>query len=126
MTNREVLIEFKKQIICFLDELINQFPNEGDLVVFRLFLENQIPIENVMQNFKYQLNKDNCKIKNMIKERNQDFFINYEVFSGNCQQEGRISHFKKIWLSGQLDKEDKEVIWKWMDAFAFLSEQFTN
>jgi len=42
MSEIETLIEFKKQLINFFDELISQFPIEGDLVVMRLFITTQM------------------------------------------------------------------------------------
>ena len=34
-TELAILIEFKKQLTNFFDELVAQFPKEGDLVVIR-------------------------------------------------------------------------------------------
>ena len=69
MSTEDILLEFKSQLINFFDELINQFPSEGDLVVIRLFLTNQIPIRDVMNNLNYQFNKDNRILKTMIKNQ---------------------------------------------------------
>ena len=55
MSEIEILTEFKTQLIAFFDELIGQFPQEGDLVVVRLFLANQIPIQDVMNVFNYKI-----------------------------------------------------------------------
>ena len=44
MSQLEILNEFKTQLIVFLDELVAQFPTEGDLIVVRLFIANQLPI----------------------------------------------------------------------------------
>ena len=57
-TKTQILFEFKKQLTIFFDELIAQFPKEGDLIVIRLFLTNQIAIEDVMNIFNNTLNKN--------------------------------------------------------------------
>ena len=56
MSEIEVLTEFKTQLILFFDELISQFPGEGDLVVIRLFFSNQIPIQNIINIFNHKIN----------------------------------------------------------------------
>ena len=48
MSKLQVLIDFKTSLVNFLDELIEQFPEEGDLVVARIFLNDQVPTEQIM------------------------------------------------------------------------------
>ena len=124
MSTEDILLEFKSQLINFFDELINQFPSEGDLVVIRLFLTNQIPIRDVMNNFNYQLNKDNRILKTMIKNRDEQFFLDNNLFELKGSSRDKVSHFKKLWRSGVLDDEDKRVMWKWVDSFVYLSDKY--
>ena len=53
MTSNSVLIlnEFKKGLISFFDELIEQFPEHGDLVVIRILLKDQLPVTQIMNHF---------------------------------------------------------------------------
>ena len=51
MSDTRVLIEFKNNLINFFDEVISQFPEEGDLIIIRIFLNDQIPIKEVMDEF---------------------------------------------------------------------------
>jgi len=122
MTETEILKDFKKQLINFFDELINQFPNEGDLVVIRLFLSNQIPIQDVMNIFITTISQNNNEFRNMIKERNEIFFLEHDIFDTISKQ--KAGHFKKLWKSGCLDEDDKQIIWKWLDTFVFFSDKF--
>ena len=124
MSEFEILTEFKTQLISFFDELIEQFPEEGDLVVFRLFLSNQIPIKDVMNIFIHKINTNDKQLKNMIKERNEIFFLEYNIFENITKE--KVNHFKKLWRSCRLDDEDKQVIWNWIDAFVYLSDTYTN
>jgi hypothetical protein len=119
----EVLAEFKKQLLSFFDELIGQFPREGDLVIARVFIATQIPIKELMENFIHKISTNNQELKKMIKSRNETFFLQYSLFEDIDRKE-KLNHFKKIWRSEQLDKEDKDVIWNWIDAFVFLSEKY--
>ncbi len=126
MSTEDILFEFKTQLINFFDELINQFPSEGDLVLIRLFLTNQIPIKDVMNNFNYQLNRDNKILKSMIKNRDDQFFLENNLFELNGKARDKVSHFKRLWRSGVLDDEDKQVLWKWVDSFVYLTDKYTK
>lgn len=116
----EILSEFKKQLLAFFDELIAQFPREGDLVIIRLFIATQIAIKDVMTNFIHKLNTKDNELRKIIKARNDTFFLEHNVFDTTNTH----NQLKKLWISGQLDKEDKEVIWKWMDTFVFLADKY--
>ena len=120
----DILIEFKRQISAFFDELIAQFPLEGDLIVLRLFLSTQMPIKEVMDEFILKISTNDNKLRQMIKERNEAFFLEYSVF-GSVDKD-KVLHFKKLWRSGQLDADDKTVIWNWIDAFVYLSDKYTK
>uniref|UniRef100_A0A6C0LWY3 Uncharacterized protein n=1 Tax=viral metagenome TaxID=1070528 RepID=A0A6C0LWY3_9ZZZZ len=117
----EVLREFKKQMILFFDELIDQFPDEGDLVVARLFISNQVPIVDVMNDFNLRINKDDKRLRKMIAGRRDDFFLKNTLFKSHASNQ---NHFKKIWCSGVLDEDDKTVIWQWVDTFIFLGDKY--
>lgn len=117
----EILSEFKNQLLAFFDELVAQFPREGDLVVIRLFIATQIAIKDVMNNFILKLNIKDNELRKIIKARNDNFFIEHNVFDINNTNNHNL---KKLWLSGQLDNEDKEVIWKWIDTFVFLADKY--
>ena len=124
MSQLEILTEFKKQLLAFFDELIVQFPQEGDLVVVRLFLANQIPIKDAMDTFNYKINKNDQELRKMVKKRNETFFLEHSLFDNLGKD--KVSHFKKLWLSGSLDDDDKEVIWNWIDAFIYLADKYTK
>jgi len=124
MSEFEVLTEFKKQLILFFDELITQFPLEGDLVVIRLFFSNQIPVQNVINIFNHKINTNDQELRKMVKERNECFFLEHNIFD-NLGKE-KVIHFKKLWRSETLDNEDKEVIWKWIDTFIYLGDKHSK
>ena len=123
MSELEILKQFKKTLISFLDELIDQFPKEADLVIFRIFLKDRVPIVNIMNYFVLKI----LPLKEMIAERNEDFFMNHCSLIEdiqNQQNKGKVNHFKKLWRSSLLDDEDKRVVWDWFDSFIFLTEKY--
>ena len=120
----QILMEFKNGLISFFDELIDQFPQEGDLIMVRIFLKDQISIEDVMNIFIHNLNKDDQKLKKMVKDRNEIFFLENNVF--DTLGKNKVLHFKRLWRSGSLDEDDKLVVWKWIDSFMFLADKYSK
>lgn len=122
LNDTRVLAEFKSSLISFFDELISQFPHEGDLVIARIFLNDQVPIKDVMDEFNLKMNMDDYLLKRMVKERNESFFLEHNVFDSLGKD--KVNHFKRLWRSGNLDDEDKEVVWKWVDSFIYLGDKY--
>jgi len=125
MSETQILVEFKQGVISFLDELISQFTEDADLVIFRLFISNQIPIKDVIDTFIYKLNKDGQLIRKMIKNRDELFFLEKNIFdiAGTTD---KVAKFKKIWRSERLDNDDKQTIWKWIDSFVYITDKYTK
>ena len=122
MSETLILQEFKNNLITFFDELIDQFPTEADLVIIRIFLKDQIAIATVINIFNNTINKDGQKFKKMIKDRNENFFLETNIFDSISKT--KIVHFKKLWRSNSLDDDDKQIIWKWIDSFVYLGEKY--
>lgn len=120
MSEIEILKQFKNALINFLDELISQFQAEGDLVIFRIFLKDRVPIVNVVNYFVLNI----LPIKQMIKDRNEDFFLNKFKLFEEIGNTGKVNRFKKLWRSSSLDEDDKGIIWEWFDSFIYLSEKY--
>jgi hypothetical protein len=138
MSKQQILSKFKEQLIIFFDELISQFPSRGSVFVLcRFIVLNKVNMEKLIDFFNNLLNCNNQEIKKMILERNDIFFINYNILEmlGNYKDEQikmfgdyeeNINVLKDLWLSGELDDEDKNVIWDWIDLFVGFSEKYYN
>lgn len=124
MSSIELLIKFKNLLLSFTDELIERFPNEADFLVMRIFIDTQIPIKTIIDNFIEQLKKDNMKLRGIITNRNDSFFINEKPFS--FMSDERNNKLGTLWLSGVLDDEDKGVLWSWVDSFVKLSDRYAK
>jgi hypothetical protein len=122
-----VMVEFQKQLVLFIDELIGQFSNLPELVIFRIFIKNQIPIQDMIEIFHYNINKDDKILKKMVKERNEGFFLDNDPFDfSKGDTKNTINHFKTIWRSPNIDSEDKSLIWNWVDSFIYLSDKYNK
>lgn len=119
LSQLEVLCLYKKNMLLCIDQLINIFPEEGDLVMLRILFEDQIPIEESMK----ELSSRIIPAKENIKNRNEQFFLNSNIiFSG--VDEDKISKWKQVWKSNRLDKDDKETMFKWFELFESLAEMY--
>jgi hypothetical protein len=61
--------------------------------------------------------------KAIIKARDQKFFTEGNNLFGLLGPE-KAANLRKIWKSPKLDKDDREVIWKWIDSFVFFIEKY--
>ena len=117
----KIMYEFRKQLVDFIDELIEQFPEEADLYIIRIFLKDQVPVYDVLGRFI----RDLLPLKKQVEERNQEFFMeNCLLYSQNGISNNKVNHFKKLWLSNKLDNNDRDVIWKWMDLLNNIAGQY--
>jgi len=121
-TKIKLLSLYKEQLITFLDELIEQFPREGDLVILRVFFGNQIDTATVIEIFLERINANSNQLRKMIKERNETFFLEHDAFYGTDQS--KVSHFRNLWLSNDLDDETKITIWNWIDIFVSIADKY--
>lgn len=118
----KILTLFKNQLVKFVEDLCTQFPYEGDFIALKFFIEQQIPIKDLMYGWVKQVNKKNKTVKIMIKERNDIFFIENNPFK--FMTEKRLEKFSGLWMS-QSD-ESKKIIWDWMDLFIKISDKFES
>lgn len=125
MENIEVklLDQFRKKLIEFLDDIIeqvDQFPEiKGNLITLRIFISDQMPIVDIMNNFLLYI----IPHKTEINCRNDVFFMGQKKFFSNISPK-TIQDFKKLWRSDIFDSEDKEKIWKWVDLFVIIAEKY--
>lgn len=124
MSDTQILIQFKNSLVSFIDELIESFPQEADLIILRIFLKDQIPIEDVMKKFIYIINKDDQSIKKQIKERNENVLLKSEIFDSIAKS--KSINFEKLWKSDNLDDDERNTVWKWIDSFVILSDRYSK
>ena len=125
---RHVLNIFKTSIISFMDELIDQFPSETALILGRILLKDQIPIEVTMRDFITKIERNGGLLKKLIKNKDSKFFLEHNIFSLEANSDVSMSgtgreEFRTIWLS-ELDDHDREVMWKWFESFVALAEKY--
>ena len=73
------LIDFKEQMVKFLDELIIQFPEEAAFYFIRIFVKDKIPVQDVLGRFM----RDCLPYRKFIQEKNDLFFLNSDIIYNN-------------------------------------------
>lgn len=119
-TDIRILNMFKTQLVAFCEELVKQFPQEPDFVMLKLFIESQIPIEDLVIGFTKQINKREGIVKNMIKQRNDKFFLEENPFKFISDE--RVNKISILWGSN-ISQEEKDVIWDWVDVLVKISDR---
>ena len=108
---------FKTNILEFLDELIEQFEEEGDLLVLRFFLSEQVPIEMLMNQFLLYVYPHS----ELIKKRDEVFFLEKDNIFGMSPKD-KVVHFKELYL--KMSTEDRTTLWDWFSVFISICEKY--
>ena len=115
MQKVEILKIFKTNLIKFFDALLEQIPNEPDLIILRMGCD-QVAIDTVLDMFAQRI----IPYKDMVLYRDERFFMECtDIFSG--MQKDKVSYFKNLWSSPQFNSEDKDEIWRWFKLFLQLA-----
>lgn len=113
----QILDKFHKCLVLFFDELIEMFPNEKEFIILRILVKDQIPSTQIMSYFVYVYNNE--EIMSSIQKRDDQFFLKNILFSKFSKSE----IFKNLW-ENNLDQENKDMIWKWVDAFMKMTKSY--
>lgn len=119
----KLLVALRDQLVAFLDDLISLFPHEPDFVIFRIFIKDRLPIEDVMR----YIIKNLVPLKPLIEAKDEKFFLDdrnilFEKFSQS--ESTKVNHFRKMWLSEEVSAEEKQSIWKWFTLLVTIAERY--
>ena len=116
--------EFRNYLVQFLDELIEQFPNEPNFVIMRIFIKDQAPVEEVLGRFI----RDVLPYRKQAQDRDCKFFIEHPfLFLSQEDMDTSKEHFNyftELWQSDVLDETDRNVIWSWVDVFMEFGHKY--
>ena len=117
LEQKKLLEKFQKSLVTFFDELVEMFPNEKDFILIRILVKDQIPSTQIISYFELvMLNKE---IISSIERRDDDFILSNVLFS----KISKSDVFKNLWQT-RLDKDDKKMIWDWVDMFKSITTQY--
>lgn len=120
VSSLHILEKFQSSLVAFFDELIDMFPDEKEFILLRILVKDQIPSTQIIKYFETAV--DNPSIMTSIEKRDDQFFLQNMLFSKLIN---KSEVFKKIWIS-KLDKDDRNMIWNWIDAFIKMTKNYTT
>lgn len=115
----EICNLLKKNMIEFLDELIDQFEQEPepDLIIMRFFIHEQIPVADIMNRFIQHV----YPLKSKIIQKDEKFFIeNNNIFGSS--PEDKVIHFKELYV--KMSDENRKVLWDWFTCFIMICDKY--
>jgi hypothetical protein len=112
-----VITNFHTNIICFIDELIELFPSDVELILIRVLLKDNISPVTIIDMFVKEIS---CN-RESIKKRDDNFFLNSKLFETFDKSK---KHLEQMWKSHALDESDRQVVWQWFDTFIILADQY--
>lgn len=112
----ELLRQIKINLLEFIEDLMIILPEEKDLYMFHIFVENQVPMVDVMA----YIVKNIVPLKHRVIERDEDYFKkNATLFEKVGDYESNINRFKMLWDASP-DPENREMVWKYLERFIKL------
>lgn len=123
MTQRseKVLAQLLDQVLNLLDDLLSICPDEPDILLVRLFFQNQVDAQLLMDGFIKWV----YPWKDHIKTHNEDFFEKNNHIFGPLPTD-KVEYFKVKMKDGTFDAQDKEIIWEYFEVFIGLIEQYNK
>jgi hypothetical protein len=126
MNSSELLVIFRDQLLLFTDELLEIFQNEPKLILIRVYIENNLVVEDVVRKFAKALNGPD-ELEQMITNRNEDFFLNYDMMKLNNNTDTDSANFMlELWKDDRLENDDKTTIWSWVDLFVNIAQSYVS
>lgn len=116
MSAVQVLQHFKTMLLDFIDDLIEQFPTEGKLVVGRIFVDS-LSTEEIIKQFI----KEVLPYEKMINKKDEAFFLTHDILLAGITN-SEVSHFKHLYL--QLDEDSKNTVWQWVQCLVSITKKY--
>jgi len=117
----KVVNQLKSQVLNLLDDLLIIAPNESDLLLIRLFFENQIEPDLLMKGFINWV----YPWKEEIETKNERFFKENDNIFGPLPT-SKVKYIKDKIEDGTLDEDDKETMWRYFQVFIKLIDQYNK
>jgi hypothetical protein len=115
----KVLGQLHSQVLNLLDDLLCICPDESDILLVRIFFENQVDQQLLMDGFVRWV----YPWKDHILDHNEDFFNKNDHIFGPLPTD-KVSYFKDKMNDGTFDEEDKKVIWEYFEVFVRLIDKY--
>jgi len=115
----QILHKFHDCFIQFIDELLEQFPQELSLHIARGLIKDECTSELLMRKYiEFVLPQ-----KHLVDIKSDSFFTDDNIGFSQLADK-RVLTLKNLWLSEKLDADDRKTIWRWFEVFNTLAERY--
>lgn len=118
----KVIEVFKNNLINFFDVLIEQFPQETDLIIIRTFLSEMVSPFDIIDYFAHKLLNE--KVKSVIAKEDEQFFIDNDTLFSEIKNKQKVFHFKNLYLAAT--ENQKKYIWQWFHKLVRIAEIYKS
>ena len=80
--------QFRTQVLIFLENLIDQFPNESDFLIARIFIKDKLPVVDVIERFGSNV----VPYKSQIMKKDEKFFMK----NNNIEQKAKFKRKRRL------------------------------
>jgi len=114
-----ILNALKEQVLNLLNDLMEIFPEETDIMLTRLFFETQADPQLIMDGFIKWV----YPWKEQILASNEEFFEKSERIFGPIPAD-KVTRFKKMWKDNLLSEDDKKIVWSYFNVYIKCIERY--
>jgi hypothetical protein len=122
-SNRAIIAQcFNKKLDEFLADLISVFPEDSD---FRTFKNSFNVLKNIDERKGISMYVQYvAPFREAIRTRDERFFLStdYNDIAGNNNVSELVDKLKGLWV--QMNADNKESVWKYIEVFAALGDRF--
>lgn len=126
MNTQQLSKLFQHNLVLFLSELMEQFPEESDLALAHLFVSNHPDVSVLLDTFAENMVPHRAKIlardDQQVRGQNQ---ICLEALPLQISA-AKARHFLKVWNSERVSEETRTVIWDWLRSFVQLADKYLD
>jgi len=122
MSKLQILREFQDCFKNFFDDLIRLFDGleeAADLVIARIFVIDQTPIDKIMNYFIQKI----LPLKQQVKDRDVNFFLKNNILFEEVDK-NKVNRFKTLVQSNNVDDEDIKIFFRWFESFIYIAEKY--
>lgn len=109
------------QVLNLMDDIITVCPNDSDILLVRIFFENNVSPELLMKEFIKWV----YPWKENIVRRDLNFFFDNDHPFGPLPL-NKVKEFRVRLKDGTFDENDVKAIWDYFDVFTSLVEKYNK
>lgn len=107
-----ILNALKEQVLNLLNDLMEIFPDETDIMLTRLFFETNADPQLIMDGFIKWV----YPWKEQIMKSDELFFEKADRIFGPIAAE-KVVRFKTMWKDGALNDDEKKIVWSYFQVY---------